>query len=103
MGKGKKETNKIVVKMRSDLRDPELLGLLLQRLLAVVELLCHLWTRLLGHNVLQFNIQFVLLLYRETKQKNVEGTKSQSNLTLVTPCYKTLRAELHRTPVFLPL
>lgn len=42
--------------MRSELQDPEFLGLLLQGLLAVVKLLSNLWTRLLGQNVLQLNI-----------------------------------------------
>lgn len=69
--------------MRSVLQDPELLGLLLQGLLAVVELLSHLRTRLLGHNVLQLNIQLLLLLNGETKKIRVRGSTSQTNLTLV--------------------
>lgn len=75
--------------MRGELPDPELLGLLLQGLLAVVELLSHLWARLLGHNVLQLNIQLLLLLNGETKRKKVRGTASQNNLTLVSLCDRT--------------
>lgn len=83
-GKNKKgKNNKTAVEIRSELQDPELLSLLLQGLLAVVKLLSHLGTRLLGHNLLQLNIQFLLLLNRETKKKKVRGTTSQNNLTLV--------------------
>lgn len=76
--------------MRSELQDPELLGLLLQGLLAVVELLSNLWPRLLGHNVLQLHIQRLLLLIGETKGKKVRGTASQNTLTLV-----SLRCRAH--------
>lgn len=69
--------------MRSDVQDPELLGLLLQGLLAVVQLLSHLRPGLLGHNVLQLHVQLLLLLNGETKGKKVRGTKSQNTLTLV--------------------
>lgn len=66
------------------MKDPELLGLLLQGLLAVVELLSHLRPGLLGHNVLQLHVQLLLLLNGETKGKEVRGTtKSQNTLTLV--------------------
>lgn len=68
------------MKMRSKLQDPELLGLLLQGLLAVIELLSHLWTRLLGHDVLQLNIQLLFLLNGETKKK--ESKRQQTHRLL---------------------
>lgn len=58
---------------RSELQDPELLGLLLQGLLGVVQLLSHLWPRLLGHNVLQLHIQLLLLLNGETSEQKVRA------------------------------